>query len=240
MNQNLQHSLNYSILTVLAVGTQLTACGSGGTASEDVPASTPSITSTPATTSTTPTPSPVASPDTPSPAPAAAPDAVDKSVGTWSGCDTGLTSKGNVKVVYNIGKSIENTGTVIISTKEGNASALVGYTDTAFTLIKPLTALKLYGDVTNFAIVGTHVVGGQPADKIDFSNARGTGKLTFATSVNQFQIGWANPGADGYPTTLNSPLSRKTELVPQFRFLKLTHPLDYLTDRNGVIDWVFF
>lgn len=35
-------------------------------------------------------------------------------------------------------------------------------------------------------------------------------------------------------------LAVKTELVPQFRFVKLTHPLDYFTDRNGVIDWVFF
>ncbi len=135
-------------------------------------------------------------------------DSVDKYVGNWSGCASDLSTEGNVKIRYSITKSSATTGTFKMSALEGNANALVVYTDASCSVIKPLNSFKPNQDVFNFSIVGSTTVQGKTADKIDVSNANGSAKLVWFSAGNQLQIGLINPGADGYPTTLSQAVSK--------------------------------
>jgi hypothetical protein len=183
-------------LVLLATVAALTACGGGG--GENAPEPTP-------------TPTPVAGTPAPAPAPTPSPtaDAVDKYLGNWGGCASDVSINGYVKITYTIGKQSANTGTFKMSALEGNASALVVYSDASCTVIKPLTSFKPNQDVLGFSIAGSTTIEGKTADKIDISAANGTAKAVWLNTGNQLLIGWINPGADGYPTTLSLPVTKR-------------------------------
>ena len=182
------------LLTSLAV---LAACGGGGGDSAPEPTPTP----TPA--AGTPAPAPVSAVPTPSP------DAVDKYLGNWGGCASDVSTSGYVKITYTIGRLSANTGTFKMSALEGNANALVVYSDASCTVIKPVTSFKPNQDVLSFSIAGSTTIEGKTADKIDISAANGTAKVVWFNTGNLLQIGWINPGADGYPTTLSLPVTKR-------------------------------